>query len=368
MKQVFQLWCVVVLLMSTLPGYASGVEPAPEAGFDWHPPEPAPDGSDWIRLISGEWLKGEIRSLRDDVLEFESDNLEELTLDWEDVAELRSFRLHTYAFEDRTNVTGTALIREDRVLISAGGQEREWKREELTAIVKTGQRRIDHWSGKARLGLAFRGGNTSQTDLSYQGFLRRETAFTRIRLDFSGNLGVLEGVQNINDHLGNLKLDLFLTPRFYVTPASINVFYDKFQNIDLRLTPSAGVGYRLVKTSRVRWDVELAGGCQLTRYGSVTADGASKTERGALIPTTRVETEPFKRVDVDMFYQAQIGLPSQEGTVHHAEVVTSLELTKWVDLDVSWIWDRVQNPVREADGAIPGKDDFRLTVGIGLDF
>ena len=37
-------------------------------------------------------------------------------------------------------------------------------------------------------------------------------------------------------------------------------------------------------------------------------------------------------------------------------------------MDVSWIWDRVQNPQENEGGTTPKKDDVKLTVGIGLDF
>ena len=44
------------------------------------------------------------------------------------------------------------------------------------------------------------------------------------------------------------------------------------------------------------------------------------------------------------------------------------ELTSILDLDVSFIWDRVGKPQRDNDGDTPEKDDFRLVVGLGVDF
>ena len=52
-------------------------------------------------MTSGEWLKGEIHELRKDTLEFESNELDELNLDWEDVAQLRSARPCTMLFEGK---------------------------------------------------------------------------------------------------------------------------------------------------------------------------------------------------------------------------------------------------------------------------
>ncbi|NRA39975.1 MAG: hypothetical protein HRU15_17665 [Planctomycetes bacterium] len=39
---------------------------------------------DWVRMKSGEWLKGELKSFRDDVIEFESDEFGDQVLDLAD--------------------------------------------------------------------------------------------------------------------------------------------------------------------------------------------------------------------------------------------------------------------------------------------
>ena len=63
-----------------------------------------------------------------------------------------------------------------------------------------------------------------------------------------------------------------------------------------------------------------------------------------------------------------ITVPEVEDTIMHGEVILSIEITKIFDLDVSWIWDRVQSPQPNADGTVPERDDVKLTVGIGIDF
>ena len=51
---------------------------------EWHPPVPNPQDFDWIKMTSGEWLKGDIRSLREEQLEFESEEFDTLTIEWDD--------------------------------------------------------------------------------------------------------------------------------------------------------------------------------------------------------------------------------------------------------------------------------------------
>ena len=56
----------------------------------WSPPPPTPDDYDWVRLISDEWLKGEVKVMYKDSLEFDSKELDLLTIDWLDIKELRT--------------------------------------------------------------------------------------------------------------------------------------------------------------------------------------------------------------------------------------------------------------------------------------
>ena len=44
------------------------------------------------------------------------------------------------------------------------------------------------------------------------------------------------------------------------------------------------------------------------------------------------------------------------------------EVKRHLDLDVSLIWDYLQNPQVKSDGIIPQKSDLYLTVGFGVRF
>ena len=55
-------------------------------------------------------------------------------------------------------------------------------------------------------------------------------------------------------------------------------------------------------------------------------------------------------------------------TLHHAVSTLSIELTKRFDLDVSFTWDRISQPKVGEDRVQPKPDDFRLIVGLGMDF
>ena len=58
------------------------------------------DTYDWLRLTSGEWLKGRLKRMREDEIEFDSDKLDLVTFDWDKVDQLHCPHVNTYVFED----------------------------------------------------------------------------------------------------------------------------------------------------------------------------------------------------------------------------------------------------------------------------
>jgi hypothetical protein len=81
----------------------------PPGSPSWVPPSAQPGKFDWIQLTSGEWLKGDIKVLYNDKLEFDSDKLDLLELDWEDVKQVRGYQLHNalYKFNIVNQESGT---------------------------------------------------------------------------------------------------------------------------------------------------------------------------------------------------------------------------------------------------------------------
>ena len=60
---------------------------------------------DWMRLNSGEWLKGHLKRMREDEIEFDSDKLDVVKFDWADVVEFHSPNINTYVFDGRISAT-----------------------------------------------------------------------------------------------------------------------------------------------------------------------------------------------------------------------------------------------------------------------
>jgi hypothetical protein len=115
-----------------------------------------------VALKSGELLRGEIEYIRDEKVYFDSDELEDLEIDWSDVTGFASPRNNTYRFGDDEIVTGTAEMRGGVIRIDTGAAIREFPRSTFYSMIEGELREIDYWSLKAALGLTWRSGTPTR--------------------------------------------------------------------------------------------------------------------------------------------------------------------------------------------------------------
>ena len=356
--------CATVALLALCASASSTL--AQEAA--WAPPLPAAAGKDWVKLTSGEWLQGEIKSMRDESMEFDSEKLEMLTLDWSDVAEIRSSRDLEYVLADGRTAIGPAAMQAGVIKVRAGAEVRELPAAQLVSIITGATTEWDRWSGKASLGFVTRSGNTDQTDINSLAFIRRDGARTRFDVSYTANYGELSGARSVNNRFFSTKLDAFVTQRLFITPLAIDVSSDEFQNIDLRSTLSAGFGYDLVKMKKLDCHVQVAGGYVNTNYRSVAPGQDDPDESGAVIPGVNISWDPTEDIETDLTYDATITVPEVQNAFHHLVGLMSIDVYGLLDFTFSVAWDRAESPKAREDGSLPKRDDFRVSFGLGLDF
>ena len=82
--------------------------------LNWVPPE---DGFDWIQLKSGEWLKGQLKAMQQRQIEFDSEELNDLTFDWKDIRQVRSDRTLDLLFVDGRKMSGPVTVTPEEVTV-----------------------------------------------------------------------------------------------------------------------------------------------------------------------------------------------------------------------------------------------------------
>jgi len=342
---------------------------------------PPQDEFDWIQLTSGEWLKGELKDIYNDQVEFDSDKLDATTFDMEDVKQIRGHGIKGVHLQDSDpagnsqleapepfTVYGELLIIEDKVIVTSDGVRQEYDRSDLIDIVSGKGRERQYWSAKISIGLNYTRGNTDEDDLSTSIDIRRRTSATRFVLDYLVNYSRTSGVDTVDNNRLNAYFDIFKTRKYFWRPVFGEYFRDPFQNIDGRYTAGTGMGYHIINTAKTEWDATAGVAYQGTQFTSVQAGQDLNISTPVLSISSLFETDLTKKIDFSFKYSFNIGNEESGGYTHHLITTLETELTSWLDFDISFVWDRVKNPTASADGTVPEPDDYRLTFSLGVDY
>ena len=328
---------------------------------------------DWVQLISNEWLKGDIKGMYKDSLEFDSDKLDLLTIKWEDVKILRSHRVNNINIESIGATSGILEVTDNSLEIINDYENKTYDRSSLISFAPGGKRESDLWSVKAVLSLDIKQGNTNQVDYTARVNLNRRASTTRFLMDYIGNVSKTNAgdgslVETINNHRLNFNYDYYKTRHFFYTPVFVEFYRDPFINIALKSTLGAGLGYTVIDNGRT--ELSFAGGPAYvkTDFISVAADENSSESTAAAVLRADYDVELTNTLDFIAKYNIQIGNQASGGYTHHIILTIENEITGSLDIDTSFIWDRTSNPTEAADGTTPAADDYRITLGISYTY
>ncbi len=371
-----QLFAALCLLVSTLHVFA--VEPPTAEADDaldykedvltWESSRPSATDFDWVQLVSGEWLKGEIKALYNDSLEFDSSELDLLQIDWEDVKYLESHIPGSVYIEYTGTVYGYLQVNQTEVIITNGDTKKTYPRKHLVSLITGEMSESNFWSAKITLGLNIAKGNNDQIDYSAKANIKRRTPRSRIILDYIGNITVVRDTETTNNHRVTGSWDRYKTRRFFYRPLFGEYFRDPFLNTDRRITLSTGLGYTLIDTSKTNWDVSGGPGVQTTRFISVEAGQDIEETTPALTIATDFDHEISSALDFIFKYNLTLVDKQSGGYTHHTVTTFESELTGRLDLDVSFVWDYISEPTANEDGTIPFKNDVRLILGVTYEY
>ena len=328
------------------------------------------DTFDWVKLVSGEWIKGNIDRMRNDKLEFDSEKLDTLNIDFGDVALVHSPRVNTYVFKDLVSATGRAVVTEDTVIVETDEGTKTFSRDELESIIE-GERERDWWSMKLRFGLTLNRGNTDQLTYDLMFNTRREDRHTLLDLNYNATFGQTSGTRNVNRHLGEFLFNVFLGSRWWVTPAFGQLFNDRFQNIKFRATPAAGAGLHIIHFSKVEWNFVTGVGYQYLNYkdASQLTSGTNPQNDGFIPLFTYAHFDITGDIELTLSWLTNVVFTKIGNTNSTGKADLSVELTKVIDLDIAFTYLRTEQPGPPPDPAAPPLDqnDFILVVGITLE-
>jgi hypothetical protein len=340
----------------------------PASLSSWKPPGIGRDGSDWVQLKSGEWLRGQLKYIQNKEIVFDSDELEQQTLKLKNMQSVYTAHRVFTQFEGREPAYGTAVI-SNKVVTVNGPEPLSLPLDELMGITPSGGRTgIRNWSGEATVGISLQSGNSRQTTVTSSAELARRTPATTLLLDYLGNYSEVDNVQNANNDRGNATYDIRLNRDWFVRPIQVECYHDPLANISYRLTGGVGAGYYIFDRTGLEWSLSASPSYQYTKFDTVEPGRAGTASTPAGVLSSNFKMDITERLTFIQTWQSTFTSEEAGQYTHHSVTTLEFEVKRHVNLDVSFIWDYLQNPQQKSDGVIPQKSDTYLTVGLGVRF
>lgn len=341
----------------------------------WQKPIPVfKQDFDWIKLTSDEWLKGDIVSMYDEKLEFDSDELDMQTIDLEDVAELRSKAWQSIRMYDGTIAEGYLVLKDGQLSLVKDGVTTHYEFSNLLSIASSGKNELDLWDGYVNLGINLREGNTVQFDYTFSAGIQRRSSSSRFKADYTSDYSryedkdTEESTVTADSERLTSSYDWFFNPKIYFRAADFEYMADDFLNIDYRVHYGIALGYHIVDTSRTSWDINLGPSYQKSKFLDVKEDESDSEDSLGLSLGTDFTFEVTSDIDFDASYSVQVIDEASGGNIHHFQTGLEIDLTNDFDLELTFYADRTENPKEDSAGNTPDKNDYRLVVSFGYDF
>ena len=325
------------------------------------------DEKDWVRLASGEWLRGNIERMRDGAMEFNSDEIKLITYDWKKVKELHSPRANSYNFSDGTDLVGPAMINEEFVVVATVDGMVTRPRSELSAIIEHTRRERNYWSTILQVGLTANAGNTENLTFNAYWQLVREDTFTRASLTYNGTFGTAARAEVANRHLAGVGVDIFVHPIVYVKALTGQLLYDKFQNIRLRAAPATGVGFHLITTYVVNWDFEFApAGYQYLSLLDPAATVENPQNDGYMMFRMFADLDFTDDIQLLLEWRTNLVYTTIGNTNHLGSLDFTVRVTTLLHTNMSFLYLRTEQPFPRSDGTVPKQNDYQIVFGISV--
>ncbi|WP_298632578.1 DUF481 domain-containing protein [uncultured Umboniibacter sp.] len=341
----------------------SAQEAIPDLQDDW----------DWVKITSDEWLKGDFIAMYKDVLEFESDNLGTVEIDWEDVAELYTKTYQSVRTTDGRILTGYITYKDGQLSVRTAEFTTSIRRDELMSLAPEQGNRSGYWDAKVTLGLDTQNGNTIQYSETVTATVKRRTASSRMQLDYILNYGESTDrdtdVQTVTSDSVRLRAiaDYYLDPKWFIRFIDYEYFDDAFQNIARRSTYGVKAGYTVVDTATMDLEFLAGPGYQITEFVAVEADAPQENESKAFTVETAWDWEFIDDFSYILNYSYTNVNESLGESLHHLETGFEIEPINDFTINFTYYVDRTEKPLPLSDGTIPEKDDTRFVISIGYE-
>ena len=313
--------------------------------------------ADEVRFKNGDRLTGTITSAEGGKLKITTKVAGDVTVDFKDVDTFSTDKPAAVHMKDGTVVRDRVDAADAGTVRPAGGAALP------LADVESINPNRDRWTGSVVVGGLISRGNTDTTSLNVSAEASRRTLKDRL----SGSASYVYSRERDPDDgdktttadnwsLG-AKYDYFFTKKVYGV-AAIRAEHDRIADLNLRLTPSLGVGYQWVESPDFNFNTEAGLAWVYEDY-----EGADADDHVAGRLAYHVDKKFNEKVSVrhNLEYLPSLEDGGDFNMLADAALRTSLTKTMFAELKVEWKYDATPAP----DAA---KNDQRFLLGVGWAF
>jgi len=326
------------------------------------------EGDTWLLMDSGEWVRGGLTKMRLDRVSFASEDLGDLTIDWDDVAAFWVQTPHVWFTTDKRRLVGPARLRDDRLDVATDDGVVSLSPDEVSSMKKSDGRELGFWSYDLYAGFSGRWGNAQQLNFIGRSDLVRDDARTRLSLHYDGTYGFTQGQPSANAHNASGQLDVYVHEVLYVTPLLDEAYHDPFQNIRIRNRVGAGLGFRHEAAAVFTWSGALQGVYQYQEAISVADADDAITHDAGLSVGLDAKIAPVADMTLKLGWKTTVVLTELGLTSHRGLLAWSYKLVGALGVDTQVQYDRIEQPAPLADGTTPQSDDLQVSAGLSLSF
>ncbi|MFW6155346.1 MAG: DUF481 domain-containing protein [Planctomycetota bacterium] len=218
--------------------------------------------ADKVYLTDGAILTGNVVQLADEVLTLKTDYADEVKVDTAKVVGITTKDALAARLETGTTVAGRLVYDPDTKVQQVGVEgaapvttsvtliEALWTPGTDSPLVATLRAQIEaergDWSAELEAGVDGQTGNSETINVNAAIGIFFETPRERFKLYARQRYARDDGERSTNEALGGAKLEVDITNRWFAF-AGVELEFDEFENLDLRTTVTAGLGYFIIR-------------------------------------------------------------------------------------------------------------------------
>ena len=313
--------------------------------------------ADEVRFKNGDRLTGTVTSAEGGKLKITSKVAGDVTVDLKDVDTFSTDAPAAVHLNDGSVVRDRIEAADAGAVRTAGGRPVP-----LSSVESINPNR-DRWTGSVVAGGLVARGNSDTTSLNVNAEATRRTLKDRLSGSasyiFSRDRSPDTGDTNTtaDNWSAAVKYDYFFTKKVYGF-ASLRAEHDRIADLDLRLTPSLGVGYQWVEKPDLNFNTEAGLAWVYEEYSD-----ADSEEHVAARLAYHVDKKFNERVSLrhNLVYLPSLEDGSDFNLDTDLGLRTSLTKNMFTELKVEWKYDAT--PAPGAD-----KNDQRFLLGVGWSF